>query len=219
MSILRVVLVGLLLVSDEAMPRGGPASALGAIEGVVSPRSGSPVRVVERYAGASGAPREVIAVPVVVFVEGLVPSAPAPRPSGRLEIVQRDENFSPALLVVPVGAEVRFPNDDPVFHNVFSYSRAARFDLGRYRRGESKTVVFERPGYIKVMCEIHKWMRAGVLVVENPYYAIVPEDGRFRIEGVPPGQYRLVAEDFDRRTRRVNLDVPDEGTARVEISF
>ncbi len=195
------------------------ASTSGAIDGVVSLRHGGSVRTAERYVGSSGEPREAPAIPVVVFLEGPVRATPDPRPSGRLEVVQRNESFAPGLLVVPSGAEVRFPNDDPVFHNVFSYSRAKRFDLGRYRRGESKTVVFDRPGYIKVMCEVHKWMRAAILVVENPYYAIVREDGRFRIDGVPAGRYRMVAEHFDHRAQIMSIDVPDGGTARVEIGF
>ena len=86
-----------------------------------------------------------------------------------------------------MGATVSFPNGDPLFHNVFSYSRAKRFDLGRYPKGESKTVVFDKPGYVKVLCEVHKWMRAGILVVENPYHAVVQESGRFQFDEVPAG--------------------------------
>ena len=130
---------------------------------------------------------------------------------------QQGESFRPTLLVVPVGATVTFPNGDPQFHNVFSYSRAKRFDLGRYPRGESKAVTFDKPGYVKVLCEVHKWMRAGVLVVDNPYYAIVPESGRFRFDGVPAGRYRVVVETFDRRAQ-ADVTIPEGGAANVTLT-
>lgn len=219
-SRIALLLLALALVSHAAArPPRATASASGAIEGVVRLRNPSLQRTAERYVGAGGEPREVPAIPVVVFVEGPVRPGPEPRASGPLQIVQRNESFAPVLLAVPLGAEVRFPNDDPIFHNVFSYSRAKRFDLGRYRRGESKSVVFDRPGYVKVLCEVHKWMRAGVLVVDNPYYAIVGEDGRFRIDSVPAGRHQLSAESFDHRAQSVSLEVPEGGTARVEIAF
>ena len=139
--------------------------------------------------------------------------------SGPLEIAQRGRAFSQLLLVVPVGTSVEFPNGDPLFHNVFSYSKPKRFDLGRYKRGESKAVVFDKPGYVKVMCEVHKWMRTAVVVVDNPFYAVVSDDGRFRIEGVPPGHHRVVVEHFDRRTVVVDVDVTPGGTARVDASL
>lgn len=173
-------------------------------------------RSVDRYTSDTGEPREIQNVPVVVYIEGPVAGAPPARPSGATELVQRGQAFSSTALVVPVGTQVSFPNADPLFHNVFSYSRAKRFDLGRYRQGESKTVVFDRPGYVKVMCEVHKWMRTAVVVVESPYYAVVPASGQFRIDGIPPGRYQLAVEHFDRRTR-VDVEVPAGGVARADL--
>jgi len=121
------------------------------------------------------------------------------------------------VLVIPVGTSVDFPNQDPFFHNVFSYSSAKRFDLGRYPRGESRRVVFDRPGVVKVYCEIHQWMRSAVVVVENPFHAEVGTDGSFSIAGVPPGRYRLAVWDFDRGQRTVEVAVPAQGSARVDV--
>jgi hypothetical protein len=132
-------------------------------------------------------------------------------------LAQRGEAFRPTMVVVPVGARVTFPNGDNLFHNVFSYSRPKRFDLGRYPRGEAKTVVFDKPGYVKVLCEVHKWMRAGVLVVDNPYYAVVETSGRVKLDGVPPGRYTLVLETFDRRAQAI-VDVAPGVTARVTLA-
>ena len=134
-------------------------------------------------------------------------------------MTQKARQFSPLLLVVPLGARVAFPNGDPFFHNVFSYSKPKRFDLGRYRQGESKSVIFDKTGYVKVMCEVHKWMRTAIVVVDNPYYAIVQADGRFRIGGVPPGHHRVVIEPFDRRTQVIDVDVTAGGTTRVDVTL
>ena len=197
--------------------RAPALQAGGALEGTVS--LPAPVtRTAERYVGTDGSPRDVPIIPVVVYVQGDVAVAAA-RPSAPPRVAQRGETFHPGLLVVPLGTTVAFPNEDPVFHNVFSYSRPKRFDLGRYRRGESKDVRFDRPGYVKVMCEVHKWMRAGILVVDNPFYAIADDAGRFRIGGLPPGRHRLVAESFDRRADTIDVDVAPGGTVKVQVRF
>lgn len=174
-------------------------------------------RTGERYQSSTGEARDIQDVPAVVYIAGPVAGAAAARPSGPLDLTQQGEAFRPTVLVVPVGATVRFPNGDPLFHNVFSYSRPKRFDLGRYPRGESKTVTFDKPGYVKVLCEVHKWMRAGVLVVENPYYAIVNESGRFRFDDVPPGRYRVIAETFERRAQ-ADVTIAEGGAANVTLT-
>lgn len=192
-------------------------AAAGSLEGQVTLPDRRATRSGERYQSSTGEPREIQTVPAVVYIAGPVSGSAAARPSGPTDLVQQDESFRPTLLVVPVGATVRFPNGDPLFHNVFSYSRAKRFDLGRYPRGESKTVTFEKAGYVKVLCEVHKWMRAGILVADNPFYAIVPESGRFRFDGVPAGRYRVVAETFDRRAQ-ADVTIPEGGAANVTFT-
>jgi len=105
---------------------------------------------------------------------------------------QRDERFAPHVVVVRRGATVDFPNEDAVFHNVFSLSSAKEFDLGRYPRGSSKSLVFERPGVVQVFCHIHADMSAIVLVLENSLFAQPDSSGRFVIDDVPPGEYTVV---------------------------
>jgi plastocyanin len=189
----------------------------GTIEGKVTVRQLARQRVANQYpSGVSPAARDLKPLPVVVFLSGKVGARPA---SSEPIMAQRDTSFQPPLLIVPVGTTIRFPNEDKFFHNVFSYSKAKRFDLGRYPRGESKTVTFDDPGAVTVLCEIHKWMRAAVIVVENRYHATVDESGSFRIPDVPPGTYEIVFWHPDRGRKTFNVVVPASGTVRLDATF
>jgi plastocyanin len=127
---------------------------------------------------------------VVVFLK----NAPAVSTEPTVvEIRQRDENFIPRVVAVPVGSEVQFPNDDPIFHNVFSLSRVKTFNLGRFPRGESKSVRITKPGVVKVFCEIHSHMTATIMAFNHPWFAMVDEEGRFELTNVPPGQREITA--------------------------
>ena len=191
--------------------------ATGTITGTVEVDDRPARRVARRYpTGGTSGPAEQPRVPAVVHLRGAV-SAPDAPPTA--EIVQRDSTFIPPLVVVPVGGSVAFPNDDPFFHNVFSYSRPARFDLGRYPQGETKSVNFDEPGYVKVFCEIHDWMRAAVLVVDNPYFAQVEEDGSFRLEGVPAGSHTLVVTDFQQGERTIDVEVPPGEHVEIHVEL
>lgn len=106
---------------------------------------------------------------------------------------QEDERFTPHLLAVTTGTSISFPNNDPIYHNVFSLSRARTFDLGRYPKGESKSLRFDRAGVVQVFCHIHADMNGYILVLPNRYFVTPDSSGRFAIEGIPPGSYELVA--------------------------
>lgn len=121
-------------------------------------------------------------------VDGVAPSTPTTH-----SVVQEDEVFRPHVLAVRRGDRVEFPNADNIYHNVFSLSGPATFDLGRYPRGDSRGVVLEEPGVVRVFCQIHSDMSAIVLVLDNPFYAVPAADGDFAIDDVPPGEYTLVA--------------------------
>jgi plastocyanin len=154
----------------------------------------------------------------VVYLE----SAPSPafddREPVRARMDQRNESFFPHVLAVPVGSVVDFPNSDSTFHNVFSLSRTKRFDLGRYARGKSKAVVFDRPGIVRVFCDIHSHMSAFVVVFNHPYFATTDPDGRYRIDNLPPGSYSVAAwyEGNTRASRMVT--VPPQG-GPVDLDF
>jgi plastocyanin len=117
----------------------------------------------------------------------VVPRAAEPRP----RLAQKDKQFQPHILVVPVGAVVEFPNRDPWFHNVFSLFEGKRFDLGLYEAGTTRLVHFDRAGISYIFCNIHPQMSAVVVTLETPYWAISNRQGELKFANVPPGRYAL----------------------------
>ena len=114
------------------------------------------------------------------------------------------------------GTTVRFPNGDNVQHNVFSYSKPKRFDLGRFPKGESKDVTFDQPGIVDVCCEVHEHMKAFIVVAPHAHVATVKEDGSFVLPKVPAGKHVLVAwkEGFDPVRKEIEVGA---GGAKVDV--
>jgi plastocyanin len=105
---------------------------------------------------------------------------------------QKNLQFHPQVLPVMVGTRVEFPNRDNLFHNVFSYSQAKEFDLGRYPKDDSRSVTFDRPGVVRVYCDIHSHMSATILVLKHPYFTSPDDSGVYVLSRVPPGRYKVV---------------------------
>jgi plastocyanin len=125
---------------------------------------------------------------VAVWLEAAGLTAAAPL-SATME--QRERRFEPDMVIVPVGSKVTFPNQDPVFHNIFSLSRSRSFDLGFYAQGKTREVVFSHPGIVQVYCHVHPEMYGVVVVVPNAWSARPDRDGAFSLQDVPPGKYQL----------------------------
>ncbi|MEQ1856735.1 MAG: DUF2012 domain-containing protein [Longimicrobiales bacterium] len=190
----------------------------GTIQGLVSfEQAPPPRRTANRYPGGASASHEIQPVPAVVYLLGAVPGGD--NAATRPVMAQRDTAFAPAVVTVRAGGTVSFPNGDPFFHNVFSYSSAQRFDLGRYPQGESKEVTFPEAGIVEVFCEVHEFMRGAILVAANSFHAVVGSDGSFRISGVPEGTHTLAIwhPDFEAIEHRVV--VTSGGIARVEVEL
>ncbi|HKA88710.1 MAG TPA: carboxypeptidase regulatory-like domain-containing protein [Haliangiales bacterium] len=113
---------------------------------------------------------------------------------------QRGRKFLPHVLIVPLGSPVTFPNWDPVFHNVFSTSEAKAFDLGLYKSGEARTVVFDREGIVKLGCNLHANMAAYIVIVASPHYVVTGANGQFSFRRLEPGRYTLRA--WNERSQR-----------------
>ena len=154
---------------------------------------------------------------VLVYVIGFrepPPRGPAP------EMVQRGRRFEPALLAITAGQDVSFPNADPFFHNVFSSSPGQKFDLGEYRRGETKLRRFVEPGPVEVYCNIHPEMAATILVLPNRRFAMTAADGSFAIDGVPAGTWTVYAYDrFSSAPDKAEVVVTAGGTSEVKFTI
>jgi plastocyanin len=149
----------------------------------------------------------------VLYLEGVAPAKPV-----TIEIAITDKTYAPHVVVVPVGSTVRFPNHDPLEHNVFSLSEPNQFDLGLYGRGEAKSHTFTDPGLVRVYCNVHPRMVAYVQVMANRYYAQPGADGSFTIENVPPGHYRLHVW-HERIPAEIVRDVSAGGDSTVQIAL
>jgi plastocyanin len=196
-------------------------SRLGTIRGrVEAPRTAAAAR--RPNVAALGAPVERGAAErprSVVYLESAPRGAFEPIDQGRASMDQRDETFVPHALAITTGTTVDFPNSDRVYHNVFSLSKAARFDLGRYEAGHSKSVRFDRPGIVRVFCEIHSHMNAFILVFSHPFFAMTDADGRYRIDNIPPGTYSIVAWNEGETSERRSVTVPPGGATEADFIF
>ncbi|MFO1499363.1 MAG: hypothetical protein U1G07_13370 [Verrucomicrobiota bacterium] len=136
------------------------------------------------------------------------------------QIVQTNYTFVPALLPIQVGSKVEFPNQDDAFHNIFSFSPAKRFDLGRYRPEDRPipSQVFDKPGLITLRCDIHEHMRALILVLETPHFVTTDSEGNFRLEALPSGDFVLKAWLSSKTTLQRPLKLKPGGTATVSFS-
>jgi plastocyanin len=135
-------------------------------------------------------------------------------------VAQHGAIFSPHVLPVVVGTTVEWPNDDDIYHNVFSMSDAKQFDLGLYKGDlPGKHVTFDKPGRVDVYCSIHENMHCVVLVLENPYFASTDENGDFKIPNVPPGSYKLKAWHERLPADEQEIVVPTEGDVRADFTL
>ena len=154
----------------------------------------------------------------VVYLEGTFPANAKPKSRDVAQMGQKNMLFAPDLIAVYIGGAVEFPNLDDTYHNVFSYSKAKRFDLGRYRKHEKPgTIVFDKPGVVTVHCEIHDRMRGTVLVLETPYFQKTDSAGRYRLDHLPAGHFTVKAwiNEADVREHAVDL----KSGARLQLDF
>src|SRR6266404_9570843 len=153
----------------------------------------------------------------VVYLEG---SFSKPTSLPMKEVAQKDLAFIPALLPVQVGTKVEFPNlEKDIYHNIFSYSPAKRFDLGRYRPDEKPVPfqIFDVAGLVTLRCDIHDHMRGLILVLATPYFVTTDESGHFRLSGLPSGHYTLKVWIDSRTTREHPVDLKSGSTLPVDF--
>ena len=194
------------------------ARAGGVVEGVVRLAPMKPAPVKPGYQPQTSKPVGAEEQPAaIVYLEGPA-AAQAAAPPQDARIVQEGYQFRPALLAVRTGASVEFPNGDDEFHNVFSYSKTKRFDLGRFRKTEpSPRVTFDRPGLVKVYCEIHQHMRCMILVLDTPLFTTTDATGKFKLAGVPAGDYTLKVFLASEKTLESRVTVREGQTTTASV--
>ncbi len=151
---------------------------------------------------------------MAVYLEGAGLRAGEP---AQAELRQEKRQFTAEVLIVPAGSTVIFSNGDPIFHNVFSLSKAKQFDLGYYPMNESRSQRLDRPGIVQVYCHIHREMTAAVVVAPSAWYALPEKNGRFLLSAVPAGTHQVVVWHKSAGFFRQRVEVPAEGTVEITI--
>jgi len=163
---------------------------------------------------AHGAPGDA-----VIWLDRVPASADTATAGARPKLAQKDQCFQPRVLPISVGTTVDFPNLDPIYHNVFSASPIKRFDLGKYPRGHSKSVTFDRAGLVNVYCDIHSHMEAFVLVLSTHVFTQPDGSGNYALPPVPPGTYTLHLWHPDLRETKREVTVPADGDLVVDLGW
>jgi len=220
------VFVGLVLFVIFVVPShalGGSAARSGSIRGRVELRRASAPaerRPTVAELGTPAALRDLSdRLRSVVYLDSAPRRAFDEVEPGRAVLDQRDERFVPHVLAITTGTVVDFPNSDRIYHNVFSLSKTRPFDLGRYAAGRSKAIKFDRPGIVRVFCDIHSHMNAFILVFNHSFFALTDAEGRYRIDNVPPGSYNLVAWNEGVSSGPQPVVVPEGGEAELDFAL
>lgn len=157
---------------------------------------------------------------IAIWLESRTPS---PRTASVAPVTavmeQQDRHFVPGLLILPVGSVVNFPNQDPIFHNIFSLSKTQTFDLGYYPKGKSRTVTFSHPGIVQVYCHVHPNMYGVIVVTSSPWFGKPESNGSFSWTDVPAGSYRLMIWQRFAGLFHRDLTVPESGSVAVRIAI
>lgn len=195
------------------------AADTAAVEGTVplaKPAVTAPVN--QRYQPQPGEVGTAASLPVaVVFLD--VSGAATNAAPATVAMPQRNLQFAPGLLAIRRGTLVEFPNQDDFYHNVFSYSKVKRFDLGRYLKSEKPAAQrFDQAGVVKLYCEIHEQMRGTILVLDTPYFQKTDTNGGFQLTGLPAGKFKLKAWVDEKTTLEREVELKDGATVRVDFT-
>jgi plastocyanin len=146
---------------------------------------------------------------------------------------QRNLEFIPHVLPVLVGSTVQFPNNDEVDHNIFSMSRTKKFNLGSYKPGDSKAVLFDKPGVVEVRCDVHAEMAAYILVLKNPYFTVTDKNGNFQIPDasylqqagledladLATGKYFIKTWHEKLKTQKEAITITEDGDVTIQLNL
>jgi plastocyanin len=171
--------------------------------------------------GGKGPAKGVDIRQAVVYFEPATAGTLRPR-EAPFEMTTQGKEFVPRILAIPRGSRVRFPNADPILHNVFSVSAGNAFDLGLYKSGPGKEKTFATAGLVRVYCNVHPSMVAYILVLNTPHSVSPAADGTFVLSGLPKGAGKLTVWHEQTEPWTVTVELPGVGpapiTARLEVT-
>ncbi len=217
--LLVVSFVSLVVTAGGTIPRPGTIRGRVELRHVPPPAERRP-SVAELGGPTSAAVRDLQdRARAVVYLESAPRGAFEQSEPGHAVLDQRNETFVPHVLAITIGTTVDFTNSDRIYHNVFSLSKTEPFDLGRYAVGHSKPRRFDHPGIVRVFCDIHSHMNAFILVFSHPFFAITDAEGRYHIDGVPPGTYNVIAWNEGVSSEPRSVTVPDAGVAELDFTL
>ena len=153
----------------------------------------------------------------VVYIDQPIAEITPGAPALAAVTTQKDASFEPHVLPIAVGTTVRWPNEDDIYHNVFSMSDAKEFDLGYYKKEKTPELTFDKVGRVDVFCAIHSKMHCIILVLPNPFFAAVDAKGRYQIKNIPAGTYRVRAWHERLPALVKTVTVPAEGEVKVDF--
>ncbi len=156
---------------------------------------------------------------VIVYFRPNRPIELPAEPPREFVMSTRYKDFEPAVLAIPVGSVVHFPNRDPILHNVFSVSGDNGFDLGLYGEGEGSSRRFDQVGLVRVYCNVHQSMIGHILVLDTPFFAEVAENGEFSFSGVPEGPGRVYLWHERARPKAVAVELPQAEPLTLELAL
>lgn len=212
-------LVAVVLLAAGTQFPAHAASSTGAVQGTVALESMKQPPVGAQYRGRTRGPiLEPDPPRAIVYLTRDDGEYPPSSRDDTLVISQRGYQFRPAVAAVQAGARVSFPNQDDEFHSVFSYSSIKRFDLGRYRPGEDvPPITFDKPGLVRIYCEIHQHMRNLLLVLETPWFTTSNVDGHFALSDIPAGEYTLHAFLPSEKTLETRVTIAPGQTTTMDL--
>jgi len=156
---------------------------------------------------------------ILIFIEKVDTSLTFELSKQHPKMDQRDLTFIPHVLPIVVGTTVDFPNGDIVQHNVFSPTKIKKFDLGSYSPSEVKSITFDKPGKVALLCKIHPEMSAYIVVLNNPYFALTDDDGKYVIKDIPANSYKLSTWHKALKTVTKVVIVSAEGIAEIDFEL
>lgn len=189
---MRLPLLVLVLLGVLGADPGHAARIVGRALGGPAPVSDRGVNLYGKFRRGPAVARNATPNPLIVALVPKPGSSPVAPADARAVMDQRNEQFTPRALAVQAGTTVDFVNSDEFYHNVFSLSALQKFNLGRYRQGVAKSVRFDKPGLVKLFCEIHPRMIGYILVLDSPWIGAATLAGDFTIPDVPPGDYEVL---------------------------